>query len=304
MAATISLLPTTAERRLEVTHRAHLVPALRLARETAESVGFDSLAAEEVALVVSELATNVLKHSGGGELRLKPLRRGRATGLQIETLDRGAGIADVGNSLRDGFSTVGTLGVGLGAVNRLSDQLKIKARTAGGTHITCCKWVREAPAIIADHPLEFGAASRAKSGENGDEFILRQGSGCAVAGVIDGCGHGEFARRAAGIARHYVEHHFDRPLPEIFLGVERDCRATRGVVMALARFDWAAGEVQFASVGDIQTRLLQGGTSLPVRVRRGILGAAAPSPVLTTHPWRARKPARHALRRPFAQVGF
>ncbi len=57
-------------------------------------------------------------------------------------------------------------------------------------------------------------------------------------------------------ARQYVESHYDLPLPAIFRGVGRACRATRGVVMALARFDWDQGRLSFASVGNIEVRVL------------------------------------------------
>ena len=74
--------------------------------------------------------------------------------------------------------------------------------------------------------------------------------------MIDGLGHGELARRASQTARRYVEHHFDQPLVNIFRGADRACRATRGVVMALARFDMVSRKVTIASVGNIEVRLI------------------------------------------------
>ena len=91
--------------------------------------------------------------------------------------------------------------------------------------------------------LEFGAATRSYRllPENGDAFIIQQWEGHALGGLIDGLGHGELAQKAAQTARHYVEHHFDQPLANIFLGVGRACRATRGVVMTLSLLNLSSG---------------------------------------------------------------
>jgi len=282
--------PITAPRKLcswqlEVRHRSDVAPARRLASVAAAESGFPPVACEEIALVVSELSTNLLKHAGGGQLVLKTVARLGRAGLQIDATDDGPGLPD--HSLEDGFSTTGTLGVGLGAVNRLADEVKIKARRSGGTHVCCRKWIREKSLTPPGCPLDIGAASRGKLADNGDEFVIRRWGAHALVGVIDGCGHGEPAHRAARIARHYVEGHYESPLVDIFAGVERDCRATRGVVMALARFNGISGEVSFASVGNIESRMWTAEEAKPVKVRRGILGAHASRPALTTHPWTA-----------------
>ena len=104
-------------------------------------------------------------------------------------------------------------------------------------------------------------------------------------GVIDGLGHGQLAHRAAQTARQYVESHFDLPLDQIFRGAGRACRATRGVVMALARFDWGQGRLTFASVGNIAVRVFPRGEPFHFVIRRGVIGLNAPSAVVTEHPW-------------------
>jgi hypothetical protein len=87
--------------------------------------------------------------------------------------------------------------------------------------------------------MEFGVATRPRTfgAVNGDAFVVKPWARSVLAGIIDGLGHGQFAHRAAQTARQYVESHFDQPLDQIFRGTGRACRATRGVVMALARFD-------------------------------------------------------------------
>jgi serine/threonine protein phosphatase PrpC len=82
-----------------------------------------------------------------------------------------------------------------------------------------------------------------------------------------------------------VERHFDQPLISIFRGAGRACRATRGVVMALARFGWDQSKLTFATVGNIQVRVLSHSEPVRFRIRRGIIGANAPNPVVTEHHW-------------------
>jgi serine/threonine protein phosphatase PrpC len=103
--------------------------------------------------------------------------------------------------------------------------------------------------------------------------------------VIDGLGHGPFAQRAAQTARQYVESHVDQPLDVIFRGVGRACHATRGVVMALARFDRDGTQLTFANIGNIEARVFGSVEPMNFAVRRGIVGVNAPNPVVTQHRW-------------------
>ena len=214
-------------------------------------------------------------------------------GLEIASLDSGPGIADVEQALGDRYSTAGTRGTGLGAVNRLMDDLDIASRRGSGTHVVCRKWLREHRPSSRPCPLAFGVATRPRAfGQvNGDAFVLQQWAESALLGVIDGLGHGQFAHRAAQTARQYVESHFDLPLEQIFRGTGRACRATRGVVMALARFDWGQGRLSFASVGNILVRVLPRSEPFRFVIRRGVIGLNAPGAVVTEHPW----PLDHVL---------
>ena len=272
---------------IDVLHSSNVGAARRAARALAESLGFDSAACDEIALAMTELATNLIKHAGGGRLTLTPLADGGRIGLEIESRDSGPGIADVEQALGDRFSTAGTRGTGLGAVNRLMDDLDITSERGRGTRIACRKWVRRHPGRIRLCPLAFGVATRPRQrgADNGDAFVVKQWAESALVGIMDGLGHGQFAHCAAQAARQYVESHFDRPLDQIFRGTARACRATRGVVMALARFDWGQGRLTFASVGNIEVRVFPGSTPFPFSIRRGVIGLNAPNALVTEHRW-------------------
>jgi anti-sigma regulatory factor (Ser/Thr protein kinase)/serine/threonine protein phosphatase PrpC len=272
---------------IEVVHPSDVGAARRAARALAETLGFAPTACEEIALAVTEIATNLVRHAHGGKLILTSLAAEGRPGLQVESQDEGPCIRDVEQALADGFSTAGSRGAGLGAVNRLMDELEITSARRRGTRIVCRKWLREHVASVRICPLAFGAATQPRlNGEmNGDAFVIKQWAESALVGLIDGLGHGQFAHRAAQAARQYVEGHFDLPLAQIFRGTCRACRATRGVVMALARFDWARERIVFASVGNIEARVLTQAEPVRFIIRRGIVGLNAPSPVVTEHPW-------------------
>jgi anti-sigma regulatory factor (Ser/Thr protein kinase)/serine/threonine protein phosphatase PrpC len=279
---------------IRVSHMSDVAVARQATTALAAAIGFVGKDCEEIALAVSELATNLVKHAHGGTLMLTALVEERRVGLQITSHDGGPGIADVGQALTDGFSTVGSLGYGLGTVNRMMDTMDITSQPGQGTRIVCRRWVRQAEHRTLPERLDCGAATRAHPlmGVNGDAFVLKQWSGGALVGVIDGLGHGQFAHRAAQTAWQYVESHFDQPLEALFRGVEHTCSATRGVVMALARFVYSPSSsvyrLTFASIGNIEAHLFDSPQPGRFLVRRGVLGLHAPMPAVTEHPWGAR----------------
>lgn len=244
---------------VEVARPAEIKRATDAARRLAALLGFGSQDCDEIVLAVTELATNLTKHTTGGKITLHAIE-GRP-GIQVESEDYGPGIPDVEQAMADGFSTAGSLGTGLGTVNRLMHELEFYSLSPTGTRIVCQRWLRSKETTPFVHWLEFGAATRAyrRQAENGDAFFIRHWEGGALGGVIDGLGHGPFAQRAAQCARKYLDQHFDQSLENLFRGVGRTCSATRGVVMALARFDAARKTVATASVGNIETRLIGGG---------------------------------------------
>lgn len=257
------------------------------ARSMSTAIGFDERAVEEITLVVSELATNLVKHAKDGILRLRRAEEDGRTGIQIDSEDQGPGIVNVEQAIGDDFSTSGSLGCGLGTVNRLMDEFDVASRPGAGTSIVCKRWLRlDVPPTLAC-PLVFGVATRPYPlmSVNGDTFVIQQWGESALVGVIDGLGHGQLAYRAAQAARQYVERHFDQSLDEIFRGVARTCRATRGVVMGLARFDWGRATLTFASVGNVEARVFGSPEPMNFVYPRGVLGLNARRPVVTQHRW-------------------
>src|SRR5947209_3705361 len=111
------------QRIMQVRHMSDVAPPRQAATALAAALGCVEQDSSAVTLAVSELATNLVKHAHGGTLTLTALVEEGRVGLQITSQDRGPGIADVEQALTDGFSTVGSLGYGLGTINRIMDVL-------------------------------------------------------------------------------------------------------------------------------------------------------------------------------------
>ena len=257
------------------------------AARMAGELGFPQNDCNEINLAVSELGSNLLRYASRGAITLTRLNTDGRQGIRIESEDEGPGIPDPERAITDGYSTGGGLGFGLGAVNRLMDELEFYPGPRGGLHIVCQRWVRPRECGTFDRGLVFGAATRPRRAfdENGDAFLIKQWERNALVGVIDGLGHGPFAHRASRAARQYVEQHFDQPLEQLFRGAGRVCRGTRGVVMALARFELAQHRVRIGNIGNIGVRLLGSPERVNLQIRRGIVGLNAPAVVVTEHPW-------------------
>src|SRR5687768_15868146 len=116
--------------RMEVSHESHVGNVRRYVTEAARRLGADDHAAGEAAIVATELATNVVKHGEGGEILVQEVKGQQSPALEIHALDRGPGMASVAQCLRDGYSTGGSAGTGLGAVQRLSRSFQILSQQA------------------------------------------------------------------------------------------------------------------------------------------------------------------------------
>jgi anti-sigma regulatory factor (Ser/Thr protein kinase) len=114
-----------------VDHASAVGDARRTARDLARSAHLDASATGKLELAVTELATNLLQHAGEGDLLLRGTN-GVAPAVEVLALDRGPGMADPAACMRDGHSTAGTQGTGLGAVRRMAAEFDLLSRPARG----------------------------------------------------------------------------------------------------------------------------------------------------------------------------
>ena len=273
--------------KIPIAHQSDVGAGRRAAAELAQSLGFAEAAGEEIGLAAMELATNLIKHASSGHLTMVSLEKDGRVGLELRSDDDGPGIQDVGKAMIDGYSAVGSHGTGLGAVNRLMDEFAITSRLGKGTSIVCRKWIRDFRSSDAEHLLTVGVASRPRRAgqDNGDAFVVKRANESLLVGIVDGLGHGAPARYASMAALSYVEAHFDQPLEQIFRGAGDTCRATRGVVMALAQFDLRYSRMRFATVGNIEARVIPLSRKFIFPNRRGIVGQGTPRAGISENPW-------------------
>ena len=119
-----------------------VVMARQQVRAWAVELGFGLVDQTKIVTAASELARNTIKYGGGGEVHLDDLDDGLRRGVGLVFVDHGPGIADIEQALRDGFTTGGGLGLGLGGSKRLVEEFEIASRTGQGTAVSVVKWKR------------------------------------------------------------------------------------------------------------------------------------------------------------------
>ena len=117
-----------------------VVRARQKVREWAVEAGFSLVDQTKIVTAASELARNVLQHGKGGQMMLESLNNDLRRGLRLTFEDQGPGIDDIEKALRDGFTTAGGLGLGLGGAKRLSNEFQIESQPGQGTRIVITRW--------------------------------------------------------------------------------------------------------------------------------------------------------------------
>lgn len=130
--------------RVDVCSDADVCTVRQKGREIARDLGFSATDLALIATAISELARNIIRYAGHGEVKLTVERNGSFSGLVVIASDDGPGNPDVTNVLRDGYSTSGSFGLGLSGVRHLMDDFQIDASVDKGTVVTAKKWRRTA----------------------------------------------------------------------------------------------------------------------------------------------------------------
>jgi anti-sigma regulatory factor (Ser/Thr protein kinase) len=228
----------------------------RAALALAARFGFSEERAGRLALVVTELATNLAKHATGGELLLRGIRRessdAELDGVEVVTVDAGPGIPDVALSSRDGHSTAGTLGHGLGTIQRQSDLFEIHS-VPTGTIALARVWREPPDRRVALPRHELGAIQVSKAGEDicGDDWDWRMRDERLAILVADGLGHGAAAHDASREAVMTFRRDHELSPARVINSVHGALRSTRGAAVAMIAIDLDRGVARYAGVGNI-----------------------------------------------------
>ncbi len=258
-----------------VSDASQVAEARRLVSSYARSNGVAEARVAELAIVVTELATNLLKHAGGGHILATYRDDAEGAGLELLALDSGSGMTDVGRCMDDGYSTAGSPGNGLGAIARLADDVRIYSRPGLGS-VIMVRFFQQA--ARGAHRTSLGAAVAPYPGEQvcGDHWAFSESEQGRTLLVADGAGHGIEAARAADMAVQIFRQHAHAPCEEIVDRLHRGLRPTRGAAVAVARIDEAARTVRYVGVGNICGALITDEGTRRMVSHNGTAGHLAP----------------------------
>ena len=219
--------------------------------------GFSESDSGRVALIATELGSNLIKHGRGGEFLIDTFQDHEGAGVELFAIDQGPGIGNVEQCLRDGYSSAGTAGNGLGAVIRQSNLVDIASWSGVGTGVLArIQPGTPNPKRSTSHS-GWGAVSVALPGEIvcGDSWSVAA-NGVMTFFVADGLGHGQEAANAS-VEAVRLFHRFNGHRVQTLLDyVHGGLRATRGAAVSIARFDRATRQVQFAGIGNVAGALV------------------------------------------------
>jgi anti-sigma regulatory factor (Ser/Thr protein kinase) len=236
-----------------VNDESQVAEARRETAAIARQQGFEEVDAGRVALVATELATNLVKHARGGEILVGPDEEDGGGGVQVLALDRGRGMANVQACLADGYSSAGTAGHGLGAVLRLSTFVDIASWPDIGTAVLARIEPGNARRVRPVSHSSFGAVSVAKLGEDvcGDAWAIDRNGAVATLFLADGLGHGPSAAEAAVEAVRLFRRFHGHQVSTLLDYVHGGLRSTRGAAVSIARHDPQSAQVIFGGIGNV-----------------------------------------------------
>ncbi len=256
----------------------------------AKEIGFNEVKAGELAIISTELVTNVMKHGGGkGKIIICCMVDDLDNkGIEIWCCDSGNGIANFKEALQDGYSAANTLGVGLGSIRRFSDELEINPKCNGTLKefyfddhmisqncIRSRKWLPKKQWFGNHRELEIGAVSRSKPGEtlNGDTYVVTHvNTHLSVIAVIDGLGHGKEAHFASQLAREQIIRKAELPPASLMESIHQAIKGTRGCVIGLAYINTQSNKISFSGIGNIESFLFNNKEKKTLLSFGGIMG--------------------------------
>jgi anti-sigma regulatory factor (Ser/Thr protein kinase) len=231
---------------------------------------FPAARADQVALAVTEAASNLSKHARQGAMLLRIGRDTGRPGIEMVTIDAGPGLRDTSAALRDGYSTSGTLGIGLGAIRRLADFCDLYSVPGHGTVLVARFWPQPRPGAP-----RYAGLARPITGETecGDSFGAIEADGSVTGVLCDGLGHGPLAAYAAMEAVTVI---LAEPAAEPATLVERAHRTlshTRGGAIGVVQL--AGPVIRFAGLGNVAALILADGARKGMLSVPGIAGHQA-----------------------------
>lgn len=240
--------------------------------------GFSTTKIGEIDIIVAEVTSNLVKFAQEGELIYRICYDENGSFFELYCLDNGKGIRNLSRMIQDGVSSSNTLGQGLGAIDRLSDNSKIYTLPDWGTVVYSRVYKNEVSARNAKKDFTLGAVQVCYPGEKvcGDGYSIKKiGSGYQFF-MGDGLGHGNNAHEAAQEAITAFKECREKSPAEALRYIHQCVKKTRGLVCTIAYLDYESQKWYLCGIGNISTVLYTGVTSKNYTPYNGILGHNIP----------------------------
>ncbi len=262
-----------------------IASARRAGNELGRRLGFDEVRTGQVAIVITEAATNIVKHAREGEILLRSLEADGRFGIEIVALDRGPGMANVALRMEDGNSTAGTYGVGLGAIRRLAQEFDVYSVEGQGTVLMMVVWNDGLGAPASS--WQVGAVCLPLAGEDacGDAWDIGVGRDGVTICVADGLGHGPDAAHASEPAVALASQRPDLSATSLTALAHTALHGTRGAALAVAVIDEERQALSFVGVGNIAGCIFFDGARRHLMSHNGIVGSNLRKVQQFDHPW-------------------
>jgi anti-sigma regulatory factor (Ser/Thr protein kinase) len=251
------------------------------------ALGLSDEVRSNIGIVATELATNVFRHGGGGHFVLRPLNDDGPAGVELLGIDHGPGMANVADCLRDGFSSAGSMGTGLGAMQRIASEFDVYSAPGKGTVV--------AVRLRTGRRLQPARAAGAvgvclpKPGETecGDGWTAVMEGARTTICVVDGLGHGPAAADAAAAAAEAFTRSARGGPAEVLEALNLALRSTRGAAVAVAVADAEAESVRYGGIGNISGTILSPASARSMVSHNGIVGHQMRRVQEFDYPWPA-----------------
>jgi anti-sigma regulatory factor (Ser/Thr protein kinase) len=276
------------EKTIEVNEQSQVAEVRRVVAELAVAQGMSSSETGRCALVATEASTNLVKYGRHGTVTVDAFSEWGTGGIQIVAADKGPGFSNFLASARDGVSTGGSLGIGLGGIMRACDLFEVFTVPGQGSALLCRVAKGNAKPIVPAGALAIGSRRAPMRGqlECGDACSYTRAGGWQRLCVVDGLGHGPMAARAAAEAIAVVRASPAASTPiEILARAHEALKSTRGAVMAVAAIDQAAGRLCFAGVGNIAAGIYTAEETRHLISVEGVVGYQSRSLKMEEHAW-------------------
>jgi anti-sigma regulatory factor (Ser/Thr protein kinase) len=222
----------------------------------AESFALPEAAIGRINIIVSEMLTNLEKHTtNGGEVLVKAIGK-PIRGIEIICMDNGPGMSDPDRMLEDGISTYGSSGQGLGAIKRQADEFDLYSQPKVGT-VILARVYKSAKSKQVNAALDIGniMVAKPKEVDCGDGYAVISHERGAYLLALDGLGHGTHAQEASQLA---VKTYCEDPTPDPVIAlrsIHANIRRTRGAVGFAASLDCSKNTFTYCGIGNIAGKL-------------------------------------------------